>query len=142
MSWTLHCETSDDEHVEHVMHTFEDIENVVQRAVDHARATHGRPTLVELSLDDQSAMGIVVGGERSYAMFMYTPNGPVYYSLNRAASEAEDGEPLIYNQFGSQSEADYDTTISPAEAWEALRLYFETGKRPQTIDWGPTRARL
>lgn len=134
MRWRLHFEASDDEQV---VHTFEDIEDAVRRAVDHAL---GGPTLVELSLDDQSAMGIVVGGERSFVAFMYTPNGPVYCSHNRAALEAEDGEPLIFNQFGSESNAAHDLTISPAEAWEALRLYFETGKQPETIDWGHTRA--
>lgn len=132
MRWTLLCEGNDGAQV---VRTFEEIETLVRRAVRHAMATHGYPTLVELSLAEESTMGIVVGGEWSYAMFMYMPHGPALYSHRRELAEQKGDGPFIFMQFGSQSEADLEVTILPREAWEALRVYFETRKRPEMIPW-------
>jgi hypothetical protein len=82
-------------------------------------------------------MGGVVGGEQSYAGFLYQPRGPGYVARKRGALEQDQAELFTYMQFGSQSEVDPECTISAGDAWEALRRYFETGKRPETIEWGP-----
>lgn len=134
MSWTLLCDGSDSEQA---VQTFEEIESVVQQAIRYTQIQHGLPTVVELSLDNESTMGIVVGNEQSAALFMYRPNGPGFTARRRHTSEQEGNGPLIFDQFGSQSEVAPEYTISANEAWEALRLYFATGKRPETLNWGP-----
>ena len=130
--WTLACEGSDGVQV---VQAFEEIEVAVQRAVRHAQAEHGRPTLVGLSLKGESTMAIVVGGEWSYAMFQYEPSGPHFFSYRRESAGQKGDGPFIFMQFGSQGEADLEVTISPVEAWEGLRQYFVTGKLPMTIPW-------
>jgi immunity protein Imm1 of predicted polymorphic toxin system len=134
VTWNLLCEGADSPRV---VGSFVEIEEAIQQAVRHARQRHGRPTLIELSLVGQSTMAIVAGGKRSYAAFTYGSPGPGFYARRRDTLQQGDDDPFIYMQFGSRSEADLDTTILPEDAWEALRLYFATGKRPETLDWGP-----
>lgn len=132
MTWTLLGEGSDDPRA---VGSFADIESAIEEAIQFARITHGLPTLIELSLSSESTMAIVVGGERSYAAFTYGSPGTGSYARRRDTPRKGESDPFIFMQFGSRSEADLDATISPEEAWESLRAYFETGKRPETLDW-------
>ena len=115
---------------------FTQLEDAVERGVVLAKERYDLPTFVELS-SGSSVMGIVAGGARSYAMFMYLPNGPAFVSRRHDELGIQSTEPFIFMASGSWSEVSLDTTVLPDEAWAALRQYFETGERPNTLDWGP-----
>jgi hypothetical protein len=136
MTWKLRCEGLK-EPLE--VQTFVEIEGAADRAIALAQELYCHPTYVELS-SGTSVMGIVVGGVRSYAMFVYNP-GRGYYTRypTRCQDEPRDAvdNPFLYMMSSSLCEADLDTTVLPHEAWEAFRLYFETGNRPETLEWGP-----
>lgn len=132
LAWKLRCEGLN---APLEVQTFSEIEIAVERAIALGQERYNRPTYVELSAGD-SVMGIVVGGARSYALFVYTP-GRGYFARRQDEPRDETSEPFVYMMNGSWTEADLETTILPEEAWEAFRLYFETGKRPETLDWGP-----
>ncbi len=132
MAWTLLSEVSTESQA---VASFDEVKLAADQAAHHARVTHGWPTLIELSLDSESTMAIVVGGDWSYAAFLYAPHGPAFYSHGREALAIGNASPLICMQFGSQSEIDQTCVISLQRAWEALRQYFQTKKQPDTIDW-------
>lgn len=132
MTWTLLCE---DVGKKQVVNSFDDIERAAQRTIHYAQSTHGIPTLMELAFDNQSMMAIVVGGAWSAAFFNDKINGLKLYSQQPNEIREEGHTPLPFMQFGSEGEMDSENTISPTQAWEGLRYYFATGKRPETIPW-------
>ena len=112
MIWALFSEDVSDAPV---VETFEDVERAAQRAIRYAEATHGSPTLVELSLEKQGAMAIVVGSDWSTAFFEDNVNGLKLYTVQPGMVPEVGAKPLLYVIGGSQSELDLENTISAAE---------------------------
>ena len=133
MSWTILCDGVDGPQE---VHTLDEVDSALNRAIQYSRDEYGLPTLVELSYAHHSTMAIVVGGARSVAVYIVAPQGPGFRARQHDTPPQNAKDPFIYMQFGSQSEADLRDTITPAEAWDALRLYFITKQRPETLDWG------
>lgn len=135
MKWLLLTDDPANRPATSVITTFTDVEQLTQLAVEKARVAHGYPTLVELTLVGVSTMAVVVGGERSFAAFVYEPRGPRFFSFHPSVVSQENSSPLLYMQFGSQSEVDSENTIASSLAWKGMQEYFDSSNQPRAIPW-------
>jgi hypothetical protein len=106
----------------------------LDQLLDHltALARHEGPFSVDLSINDRSDIGAVLGRDESHLEF-YSADEPPTYS---ASSGPWDDDTLIpFMHHGSYSELPRRYFVPADEARAALRSYFLTGRRPENIDW-------
>lgn len=88
---------------------------------------------VEVCVDDDSCLLITVGREETHMEFYSTAGKPLVVVCR---GPWDNDELITYNHGGQWSEMEKRYCVPSMEARVALRIYFETGLRPNNITWG------
>lgn len=96
-----------------------DLEDVLDRVVG-LRSGRGHPA-VEFKLDDGSTLSLGTDGARAFLVWMN--------SMGESFSSRGSGEEpsLVYDYFGSWSEASSDALVSLTDAVESVRQFLHSG---------------
>jgi hypothetical protein len=96
----------------------------------------GEPVIAELVAPHGASLGIGVGRAWSVAEFKSSPSEPPFYESVGGAelTDVPDDACVFYYQ-GQWTEVPRETLIPSETAREAMRIFFETGNRPDNLRW-------
>lgn len=89
------------------------------------------PLIVELVHEDGSTMAIGVGADQSVLTFFDENN----QSWAGIGDRSRDDEVLVFEFCGEPSEIPAEMALPPSVTRAAARSFFESGRRPDGIDW-------
>ena len=106
----------------------------LDRAVDELTATAatGEPFSIELMVNEDTAISMVVGLDISLVNFYSAKDEPNY---SGSIGPWDEDESIVFYYKGHYSEVPKAHFIPISDAREALRYYFQTGRRPPNITW-------
>lgn len=90
------------------------------------------PIAATLHVGDDDALVIVVGGRESHVEYYSATARP---PLIGCTGPWDDDQLVAFTFGGQYSEVPRRWTVPVEEAREAMRRFFETGKRPSNINW-------
>lgn len=96
------------------------------------QARASQPLIAGLERPDGAALSIGLGRDCSVLNYMTSPDPP-YFTSHDAEADA-DGT-IVFFYYGHWSEFPADAAVAMDDAREAVRRFFEDGKRPDNIDW-------
>ena len=96
------------------------------------QARDREPFAVTLERPDGKVLTLTVGRKRSIVNYMASLDPPYYTSYD---PESDESGTIVYYFFGHYSESPADAAVPTQDAREAARRFFETGERPENIDW-------
>ena len=91
------------------------------------------PLIVELVHEDGSTMAVGVGAAQSVLTFFDKNN----QSWAGIGDRGRDDVVLVFEFCGEPSEIPAEMALPPSVMRAAARSFFESGRRPDGIDWGP-----
>jgi hypothetical protein len=110
--------------------TVQELDELVDRLTLEAKAD--MPFTVELHTADETLLCIVIGREESHVLFhSATSSPPILSSLG----PWDDDEPIEFTYQEQESSVPKRFTVPIEDAREALRLFYQTGTRPDNIAW-------
>lgn len=118
------------EHENYEVHTLDALDRLIDQLDRDGRET--TPFAVSLQVNPQSELCIVVGCEESHVEFYAADQSPLVVGC----TDPWDDDLLIAHSYrGHYSEMPRRYCVPIADAREAMRLYFQTGKRPENQRW-------
>jgi hypothetical protein len=96
------------------------------------QARADQPLVAGIERPDGAALSIGLGRDRSVLNYMSSPDTPYYTSHD--PESGEDGTVVFY-YYGHWSEYSADAAVPMEDARAAVRRFFETGERPENLDW-------
>ena len=113
-----------------------EVENVAKldALIDHLHAL-GRanvPFMVELQANPTTRMSLVVGRAESHVTFHTADTSPALVS---AVGPWPDQETITFTHHGQYSEQPKQYWVPIAKARTALRQYYQSGTRPNSLRW-------
>jgi hypothetical protein len=122
MSWDV------DNHVNIL--TKQDLDKTVDQLMEEANGS--LPFSVEVSVNELTSLVITLGSEYSHVEFYSANSGPLVVGCRGPWDE----DALIaFTHRGEYSEMELRYFVPMQAAREALRRYFESGERPDNIQW-------
>ena len=112
----------------------EDLDRLVDQLT--SEASEGLPFAVELYIRDGTGMYIVVGRQESHVEFFSAHSHPPVIGCR---GPWDDDDLVEFTYRGQYSELPKRFTVPISDAREALRRFFQTGKRPDNIAWNDSR---
>jgi hypothetical protein len=96
------------------------------------RARDDLPLVAGIERADGKALSIGLGRDRSVLNYMSSLDPPYFTSHDENADE---GGTIVFYYYGHESEFPADAAVPMEDAREAVRRFFETGERPENLDW-------
>ena len=116
--------------------TVEELDATLSSLAEEAKVT--RSIAVELFMDGETGMCIAVGDDISPVSFYSRRGGPlVVNARGRWGEPVVQGKEILFafSYYGEYSEVLRQETVPIDVAREAMRIYFQTGKRPDNLIW-------
>lgn len=120
-----------DENEQCIVHSVSELDQMIEKLTAKAKEEN-MPFTVELQVDPETALVIVVGREESHVAFYSTASRP---PIVTSIGPWDEDEQIVFTHRGHWSSMDKRFWVPIAEAREAMRSYFLTGRRPDNITW-------
>lgn len=110
-----------------------DLERVLYDLGQEAAAT--QPFIAELVTSAGARLGIGLGTSKSVLSFKESDDPPYFLSAGQVDVSDDDDDDVGFYFQGHWSEFPQSALVPAERAREAARAFFETGERPDVVEW-------
>jgi hypothetical protein len=99
------------------------------------RTEEGEPLIVELISPGGASLGIGLGRPESVLAFKSSSEPPYFQSVGDNSSQTTSNDVVVFYYQGQWTEFPAGALVPNESAREAIRIFFETGERPENVKW-------
>lgn len=109
--------------------SLQELDDLLDRLEEEAE--RGDPLIVGLEMPNGASLSLGLGRSESVLNYVDSPDPPYYSSLGDEGAEGS----IVFYLDGHWTELPRSAAIPIEDAREAMRRFFETGKRPENVRW-------